>query len=61
MDHFTLEEHLENICPKCGKEHDSKWEFEFYEMKSYMKLTCETCNYKVFKKTEYMTSGHVEL
>jgi hypothetical protein len=61
--HTTLEEHLEELCPQCGKMHEAKWELELHETKNqtkrYFKLVCEDCNYVVFKKIDFI-AHHLE-
>lgn len=55
MSEITLEEHLEEICPKCKKTHNANWQIEFDTFLTYTMQKCEHCNYKIFKKTEIMT------
>lgn len=61
MSHAALEEHLNEICPNCGTEHKKKWETEFFKHTLYLKLVCEECNYKVFKKSEFMSCGKIDV
>ncbi|MFA6072498.1 MAG: hypothetical protein WC758_00095 [Candidatus Woesearchaeota archaeon] len=53
MVHTTLEEHIDESCPRCGKEHESKWTLEVDVRYHYFKLTCEDCKYVVFKKISF--------
>ncbi|MGV8162559.1 MAG: hypothetical protein ACP5N2_04480 [Candidatus Nanoarchaeia archaeon] len=54
MVHISLEEHLAEICPKCGKEHESKWNLEVDERHMYLKLTCVDCKYIIFRKIDFV-------
>lgn len=59
MSEITLEDHLDEICPKCKEKHNSDWKFEFDTFKTYTILTCDKCEYKIFKKTSQMTCGKI--
>jgi len=55
--HHTLENHLEELCPSCGKNHDTKWDMHFDYMNCYISGVCNHCNYSIFKKTDFMSCG----
>ncbi|MCF7866968.1 hypothetical protein K9L67_05485 [Candidatus Woesearchaeota archaeon] len=57
MKEITLEDHLDELCPRCGKEHESNWELEHDSFKTYTVITCDDCNYKIFKKTTILATS----
>jgi DNA-directed RNA polymerase subunit RPC12/RpoP len=48
---------LEKTCPKCKKEHKIKFKDEFQGHNHYLIGDCPNCNYKIFIKSENITSG----
>lgn len=55
----TIEDHLEEICPICGKEHVGEWKPEFEHFMCYKKQECVSCGYVLFKKLSFSTDGSV--
>lgn len=57
MTDLTLEDHLDEICPRCGKEHKAKWDLEHDNFRTYTIIKCEDCSYKIFKKTPLLATA----
>ncbi|MGV8169170.1 MAG: hypothetical protein ACP5N3_03890 [Candidatus Nanoarchaeia archaeon] len=53
MVHTSLEDHIEEACPKCGKKHESDWKLEIDNRHHYIIQTCSECSYKIFTKITF--------
>jgi len=59
MPHITLEEHLEEYCPKCGLKHGAKWKAQFEGQILYVTTKCVECSYLIFKKRDFHSCGSI--
>jgi DNA-directed RNA polymerase subunit RPC12/RpoP len=56
--HSALEEHVRDaVCPQCHTKVQEPWQSEFFNLFHYLTSTCETCNYKLFYKTDIISNG----
>ena len=61
MDVLTIEDHLEEYCPKCKTKHNQEWDITFDTHKAIMLLECPICEYLVYRKLDVMTSSKHDL
>ncbi|MEM4259805.1 MAG: hypothetical protein QXG00_01055 [Candidatus Woesearchaeota archaeon] len=56
--HFFKEEHADNLCPWCRREHSKNWISEWYNYIHYKVIFCDNCGYKTSKRSDFISSGH---
>ena len=61
LDALTLEDHLDDYCPKCKTKHDKNWDVIFCKHKAIILLECLKCEYLIYKKLDVMVSRKEDL